>query len=241
MTIAVASILRSGRSLSSSPRDAAGLRDLFRRRTAECLAVSNYTTPGTYKVETLMLHIWVEIFRMADMDGALTFVLASTVKLAFRMGYHRDPKYFPRISAMEGEMRRRTWALLCQMDTLMSFQVGLPRSILQWHYDTEPPRNISDEEFDEQTDMLPPAWPEFHATTVSYLRAKLRVMEVFGTITDIAFSQKESVPYGRILELDKKLEKAHELIPPFLRARPLEESIGTSMEIVTRRFTLETW
>ena len=194
-----------------------------------------------YKVETMMLHIWVEIFRMTDMHLACTFLLASTVKLAFRMGYHRDPKNFPRIPAMEGEMRRRTWALLYQMDVLLSFQVGLPRTIQDRHYDTDPPRNISDEEFDERTEKLPPSWPEFRRTGMSYLRAKSLLMQVFGSITDVAFSQKEPVPYGRILELDKKLESAHDAIPPFLKARPLEESIGDSVDLITKRTTLETW
>ena len=240
MAIAAGSACRSRQPPPNYPPDLPFMRDLFQRRTAECLALSNYTKPGSYKIEALMLHMWVELFRTPDTQAGLIFILATTIKLAFRMGYQRDPKFFPEISAMEGEMRRRIWAHLYQMDTILSFQAGSPRSIQDWQYDTELPRNLSDENFDENTERLPPSLPDSQPTTVSYLRAKMRLVEAFGPISDTAFSRKETVSYGKIIGLDKSLEEAHELIPTFLKVRPLELSIGDPITTIVKRFTLET-
>lgn len=74
-------------------------RDLYLKRTAQCIVLSNYTVPGRYKVETLMLYTWGELFRNADAQVGLSFLIGITVRLAMRMGYHRDSKHYPSIPA----------------------------------------------------------------------------------------------------------------------------------------------
>lgn len=214
-------------------------RDLYLKRTAQCIVLSNYTVPGRYKVETLMLYTWGELFRNADAQVGLSFLIGITVRLAMRMGYHRDSKHYPSIPALEGEMRRRSWCLLCQMDTMIPFQVGLPRTIQPWQYDTELPHNLLNEDLHENAMHLPPSRPETERTPASYIRAKGRIMYVFGQISDLAYSHHEPVPYGKVLELDKKLDEAHDLMPPFFQIRPLEMSIGDRVETITRRFSLD--
>lgn len=186
-----------------------------------------------------MLYTWGELFRNADAQVGLSFLIGITVRLAMRMGYHRDSKHYSSIPALEGEMRRRSWCLLCQMDTMISFQVGLPRMIQPWQYDTELPHNLLNEDFHEKSTHLPPSRPETERTPASYTRAKARIMRVFGQISDLAYSHHEPVPYGKVLELDKNLDEAHDLMPPFFQMRPLEMSIGDSVETITRRFSLD--
>ncbi|ERF69012.1 hypothetical protein EPUS_06699 [Endocarpon pusillum Z07020] len=81
--------------------------------------------------------------------------LGIVVRLAMRMGYHRDAKQIPGITAFEGEMRRRAWAVIQQVDLLLSFQMGLPSLVQADTSDAELPRNLLDNEFDELTPHLP--------------------------------------------------------------------------------------
>lgn len=114
----------------------------FRERTVQCLVQANYITPGRYKVEALFLYTMGEFLTSCDAQAGVSFMLGLTIRLAMRMGYHRDPRNFPKMSAFEGEMRRRLWAVVSQLDTLISFQVGLPRTIQAWQHDVELPRNF---------------------------------------------------------------------------------------------------
>lgn len=63
-------------------------------------------------------------------------------------------------------------------------------------------------------------------------------MKVFGQITDLAFSREQS-SYDEILEIDRRLETAHDSVPPFLQMRSMTQSIVDPAELIMRRFTLE--
>ncbi|KAF7156906.1 hypothetical protein CNMCM5623_000751 [Aspergillus felis] len=210
----------------------------FRKRTVQCLVQANYIIPGRYKVEALFLYTMGEFFTSCDAQAGVSFLLGLTIRLAMRMGYHRDPRNFPKLAAFEGEMRRRLWSVLSQLDTLISFQVGLPRTIQAWQHDVELPRNLFDEDYDENTKELPPSRPETERTPLCYIRAKGRIMSVFGRISDLAYS-RELVTYEQTLEIDRHLEEAHDQIPPILRIRPMEQSITDQSELILKRFTLE--
>ncbi|RHZ51488.1 putative C6 transcription factor [Aspergillus thermomutatus] len=210
----------------------------FRKRTVQCLVQANYITPGRYKVEALFLYTMGEFFRSCDAQVGVSFMLGLTIRLAMRMGYHRDPRNFPKISAFEGEMRRRMWAVVSHLDTLISFQVGLPRAIQAWQHDVELPRNLYDQDFDKNTEELPLSRPETERTSLCYTRAKGRVMSVFGRISDLAYS-REPVTYEQTLEIDRHLEEAHDQIPSILRIRPMEQSITDPSDLILNRFTLE--
>ncbi|KEY80325.1 transcription factor C6 [Aspergillus fumigatus] len=189
----------------------------FRKRTVQCLVQANYITPGRYKVEALFLYTMGEFLTSCDAQAGVSFMLGLTIRLAMRMGYHRDPRNFPKMSAFEGEMRRRLWAVVSQLDTLISFQVGLPRTIQAWQHDSR---------------------PETELTPLCYTIAKGRIMSIFGRISDLAYS-REPVTYEQTLEIDRHLEEAHNQIPLILRTRPMEQSITDPSDLILRRFTLE--
>lgn len=112
-------------------------------------------------------------------DSGLIFGLL--IRLAARMGYHGDPDIF-QLSAFEREMRRRTWSLCMQLDLLTSFQLGLPSNIQFPTWDTRPPRNLLDSDFNEETKELPPARPDSEPTDTLFYIAKHRLMAVFEKI-----------------------------------------------------------
>ncbi|KAJ9364967.1 hypothetical protein DTO280E4_1262 [Paecilomyces variotii] len=99
-----------------------------------------------------------------------------------RMGYHRDPSHYPEISIFHGELRRRAWILIRHMDIVVSSWVGLPRLVDSRHADTRPPRNLLDQDLDENMTELPPSRPEEGA--VSYATMKTDILILFANVVD---------------------------------------------------------
>ncbi|OJK02996.1 hypothetical protein ASPACDRAFT_23759 [Aspergillus aculeatus ATCC 16872] len=238
IAMALAFNQRSGDPTPLSPQDPAEAQNSFRKLTAQCLVQSNYTAPARYKVEALFLYTMSEFLRSDDAQVGVSFLLGITIRLAIRAGYHRDPKHFPDMSAFDGEMRRRVWTILRQMDTLISFQVGVPRTIQDWQHDVELPRNISDEDFDESTEELPPSRPDEIFTLMSYTRAKSRIMTIFGKISDLAYS-REPVIYEVTQALDRQLDEAHDQVPSTFKMRPINQCIADPSDLIFRRYTVE--
>ncbi|KAJ5774191.1 hypothetical protein N7457_009087 [Penicillium paradoxum] len=238
MALSVSIFRRSAEPLPSNMTGPITSWGSFRKRAAQCLIQANYITPGRYKGEALFFYSLTEFYRNRDAQVGVSYLLGMTIRVTMRMGYHRDPCHYPMLSALDGEMRRRLWALLVQLDTLVSFQVGAPRTIQHWQYDTKPPSNLLDTDFDENSSQLPPDRPENELTDCSYTRAKSHLIKVFGKITDLAFSREPS-SYDETLEIDRRLEAAHDMIPSILRIRPMTQSIADPAELIMRRFTLE--
>ncbi|KAL5047006.1 hypothetical protein BDW71DRAFT_180828 [Aspergillus fruticulosus] len=237
MTLSTMFYQRTGDPIHGITGNYSEVANVFRKRSAQCLLQSNYIAAGRYKVEGLFLYTMSEFYKKHDVETGVPFLLGITIKLAMRSGYHRDPQQFPAISAFDGEMRRRAWVFLCQLDALLSFEVGIPRTLQDWQFDTELPRNLMDEDFDEHTVQLPPSRPMNEITTCTYVIAKSRIMMVFGKILDMAFSRK-AVTYEETLEVDRLLEEANSLTPPAYHIRPISQCIADPPELIFQRFTL---
>ncbi|KAJ5225565.1 hypothetical protein N7468_006790 [Penicillium chermesinum] len=238
IAISVCLHYRSGEPLPLLTADPMAIWDEFRQRAAQCLIHSNYITPGKYKVEALLLYSLSEFHRSQDALMSVHYLFGITIRLALRMGYHRDASFYPKLSPWEGEMRRRVWALLCQLDTLVAFQNGIPRSIQPWYSDTALPTNLLDEDFDQDTVQLPPGRPDEERSPSSYTRSKARLMGAFGLIVDLSF-KREYTPYEEIMDLDRKLKEARDQLPGYLTIRPMAQSIGDQTHHILARYTQE--
>ncbi|CAK7236551.1 hypothetical protein SBRCBS47491_009676 [Sporothrix bragantina] len=73
---------------------------------------------------------------ITNMDGTVSswVLMGVIVRLALRMGLHRDPRHFLSFRPLEAEMRRRLWISLYQMDFFTSVQLGLARIIKDAHF-----------------------------------------------------------------------------------------------------------
>jgi hypothetical protein len=229
---------RSLEPLPGSLGDQIDVINRLQRNCCHCLINSNYTKVGKYKVEAMMLYTTTEYSKKGNAPVSSSIILGMIVKLAMRMGYHRDARHYSNISALEGEMRRRTWAMIAQLDALTAFQVGVPKHIQSWQSDTELPHNLFDEDFDENTIDLPESRPESVRTAATYAISKARIMSVFGRISDLAYSRKPT-SYQEVLDLDRKLEVAHEAMASSLRMKPLHQSITDASALIMKRFTLD--
>lgn len=211
---------------------------MYRVRAAQCLVLANYTKPGAYTVETILLYSQVEFLLCNDAQVSVWVILGMTVRLAMRMGYHRDSKHYPNVSPFQGEMRRRTWALLAQIDLLASFQMGLPRMIRKSDGDASPPHNLVDDDFDEESFQLPPSRPENDQTPVSYAVAKGRICDVFTRIVD-QVSSIGITAYDNLLKTDGDLQDAQNAIPPYLKMKPMEHSIADPPYLIMQRYNID--
>ncbi|KAM6485755.1 fungal-specific transcription factor domain-containing protein [Trichoderma sp. SZMC 28011] len=229
---------RAGDALPGSLGEPRRARDRFRTYAAQCLVLADYTRPGRYKVEALLLYSGTEFMRTRDSQIGISILFGVIVKLAMHMGYHRDSKHYQNLSVFEGEMRRRAWAMIWQVDHLVSFQVGLPRTISDSQCDTGPPHNLIDEDFDETTKVLPTPRPITERTPVTYTIMKGKLVSVFARIVEKTYVTGGAM-HEEVTQLDKHLQDAHSSLPPVLRIRTMTMSITDPPDLIMQRYNLE--
>ncbi|KAJ4394713.1 hypothetical protein N0V93_003932 [Gnomoniopsis smithogilvyi] len=210
----------------------------YRLRTVQCLIAADYTKPGEYTVETMLLYIFGEFSSRWDADLSLYLINSLVTRVAFRMGYHRDAKWFPSLTPFQAEMRRRTWALLRMSDVVFSHQVSLPSMIYDHDCDTQLPNNIFDEEFSVDTKVLPPSRPDSEPTPVSYMIAKVKMCLELGNILQATNRVGKQVSYDEILRFDAKLRELREELPPHLKMQCLEGS-NDPLTLIVARFNVD--
>ncbi|KAB5522818.1 fungal-specific transcription factor domain-containing protein [Coniochaeta sp. 2T2.1] len=210
----------------------------YRLRTVQCLMTGDYTKPSEYTVETMLLYMFGEYSSRWDADLALWLITSLITRLALRMGYHRDGKWFPSISPFQAEMRRRTWALVRMSDIMFSHQVSLPSMIYEHDCDTAMPSNIFDEEFGPDTKVLPPARPPAEPTPISYMISKIALCFELGNILQATSRIKNQIHYDDVLRFDARLRELREELPPHLKMQPLEGS-HDPLTLIIARFNID--
>ncbi|KAI1415594.1 fungal-specific transcription factor domain-containing protein [Hypoxylon sp. FL1857] len=210
----------------------------YRLRTVQCLVVADYTKPVEYTVETLLLYLFGEYSSRWDADLSLWIITGIITRLAFRMGYHRDADWFPSVTPFQGEMRRRTWALIRMADIVFSYQVSLPTMIYEHDTDTKLPHNIFDEEFGPNTKVLPPSRPMTEPSPIAYMIGKTKLCIEFGNILQAVGRVGKQLSYDEILNHDRRLREIMDEFPPHLKIRPLEGS-HDPVTLIIARFNLD--
>jgi hypothetical protein len=119
-----------------------------------------------------ILYIACEQFRLANADFSLSVVFSILVRLAIRAGYHRDPIHYPSMTLFEGELRRRTWAILVHCDLAFAVTCGLPRILNDRQINIRLPSNYLDEDLDPNMVELPSPRPDTEQTWIGYLNYK---------------------------------------------------------------------
>ena len=210
----------------------------YRGYCAQCLMLSDYAQPGPYTLETFLIYIEGELVLSKGDQINCYLIVSVAIRLAVRMGLHRDSDNIRGNSTpYRSEMRRRIWHLLVQMDLMVSFHNGLPSMVQAIKSDTRVPLNLRDQDFDEDSTELPPSRPETEMTGMSYTLAKGRIARIFGKVVEQA--NLLTLPhYGEVMELDRELQQAFAVVPPFLRVVPIEFSVTDSPQLIIQRFSL---
>ncbi|KAM4059379.1 fungal specific transcription factor [Hirsutella rhossiliensis] len=210
----------------------------FRLRTVQCLTKADYTKPMEYTVETMILYVFGECSSRWDAELGLWLIVSLITRIAFRMGYHRDAKWFPSLTPFQAEMRRRTWALVRMSDVIFSHLVSLPSMIYEHDCDTQLPNNLFDDDFHPGIQQLPPSRPNTEATPISYMIAKARLCNELGNILQATNRVGRNVSYDEIIRFDAKLRQVMQELPPHLKLGPLEES-RDAVTLIVARFNID--
>lgn len=210
---------------------------LYREKIVQCLVLGEYTRTAPYVLQTVINYVCIEFCLRTDADQDTWYLLALEINLAMRMGYHRDSSHFPGISPFQGEMRRRLWATVLMGDTLVSNQMGMPRMISDWKWDTTEPRNLNDTDFDEQSIDLSASRPFTEYTNSIGLIARRRILAALGTVADLTDAVKPC-SYADVMRVDGILQEAAASIPPLLQMKPLATSVTDSPQVIMSRLFL---
>ncbi|KAK7907956.1 hypothetical protein PG985_015259 [Apiospora marii] len=212
---------------------------VYREKAVQALMLGQYTKGGPFVVEALLAYFTVEHFTSIDAQIESWLILSVTVNIAMRQGYHRDPRHFPQLSPYEGEVRRRIWATLYQVDLGISVQMGMPKLIRDNVSDTQLPGNYKDTDFDSAAAQLPAPRPETEMTPLLYTISKTRLMRVIGMIMEHV-TEVQTPSYEEVLRIDAILDEVYTNLPKVFRWEGMSESILSSTAVVSQKFFLQT-
>lgn len=103
--------------------------------------------------------------------------------------------------------------------------------------DVQLPRNLNDADFDEDCIELPPSRPDAEVTSMSYIRFKSRICQVFGRIATHANSLSP-LSYDEIMRIDLQLNDIQAAIPPSFQFRPIDSCIADSSQLIIQRLNI---
>ncbi|KAF2429258.1 hypothetical protein EJ08DRAFT_591012 [Tothia fuscella] len=210
--------------LGLSAADSQELLKTYRTLTIHCLVAGDYLQPSSYTIETLVLHFGVDQNLNSDASINSWMLIGVIIRIALRMGLHRDPSHWSDIRPLQAEMRRRLWITLYQMDFFLSTQVGLPRIIKDSQCDTRPPRHLFDRDLGFENDEVPPERPLNESTPLLFIIQRNDIIRVAAEIYDATEAGPPSS--ATMAMLGGKIETAINAIPSWLKYSPLEASIA---------------
>lgn len=210
----------------------------YQQLACSAMALADIEKSQPYTLEALMIYAECEFLRRADQHSRVWLLNGLLIRVAMRMGYHRDPSNFPALSPFQGEMRRRVFHVLCMYDTMISFAVGLPTIFRGLEIDVRAPRNLTDKDLSPDMTELPKGRPETEITSALYCIAKSRVCAVFAEAVEL--SHKVTPPtHSQVMAINKRLDHAYSLIPDRLRVRPKDDCITDTPALVMSRYNIE--
>lgn len=243
---------QASKAASSEGIGAAGIQDaeakerieLYSSMAYRCLDAGDHLLGKPYSVEAALIFVMHLVLQKRDTDPICWHTFGTAIRLAQRMGYHRDPSYLNRnrnlkISPFDVEMRRRIWYTLEHLDMSFGFLLGIPPVVNGEDVDTQLPLNLHDEEFNEHSKLLPPSRPVSDFTPVLPYIFYSRQVQVLRRVVRqaIAIAQPS---YGDVIGLDSDLRGLHDDVPPNLRYRPIRESsFADAPDIIVRRMVVE--
>ena len=222
----------------SIPKGQPSARAGFLVAAAQCLVLGEFTRPQCHVLEALALYAQCKYMYSLDPSRDFCIILSIVVRIAYMMGYHRDPDNFSNFTIFEGEMRRRTWSQCRQFDLMVSFQFGLPSNIPIDTWDTKSPRNLLDSDFDEEARILPPSRPQTEPTPILYFLVKHNLLNGFTKVCNhaLSFANKSQ---AEVLELDAEIRQMYSTIPEALRMRPMAQSLADPPFLIITRLYIE--
>ncbi|KAK3344784.1 hypothetical protein B0H65DRAFT_185539 [Neurospora tetraspora] len=130
---------------------------------------------------------------------------------AISVGLHLEPSH--NITPFNQELRRRIWATIQSFDLQASFDMGLPSILGALHFNVEPPRNIDDDEFDENSKELPPSKPPTEYTFSSYQHLSRQSLDLRLELIRVLNGPSEKLDYDQIIRYTNEINQEIDSLP----------------------------
>lgn len=130
---------------------------------------------------------------------------------AVSVGLHREPH--PKVSPFNQEMRRRIWATIMSFDMQASFDHGLPSLLALLPIHVKAPRNIDDEDFDEDSEELPPSQPTSEYTYTSYQHLTRQSLPLRLELCKVLTGAAEPLEYDDVIKYTSEISREIDSLP----------------------------
>ncbi|KAH7347863.1 hypothetical protein B0T11DRAFT_292016 [Plectosphaerella cucumerina] len=130
------------------------------------------------------------------------------------VGLHRDPSHMGnKISVYNQEMRRRLWATMLEFELQACFDHGLPSLVSQLHYDVSPPRNLDDDDFDEDSTQLPLCKPGKDYTYSSYQNLARQSLPLRIELSRLLSGPPGDMDYDQVIRFTNDITREIDCLP----------------------------
>ena len=151
----------------------------------------------------------------------------SLLRHAMTMGLHRDPSESGKLSVFQGELRRRLWATILEMDVQCSLMYSMPAAISPLDFSCKAPSNIHDNKLSEQvtelSDILPRnVWTDTLSQSVLYESVRLRLRAV-----QLLSSQSLEAQQTEVAQIGFQLEQQRSHLPDVLTVKVKPTNVAT--------------
>ncbi len=133
---------------------------------------------------------------------------------AVSVGLHREPSHIhDSVSVYNQEMRRRLWATIQEFDMQASFDHGLPTLLSALRFDVRPPRNLADEDFDENTTELPQSRPTDEYTFSSYQHLSRQSLPLRLQLSRVLTGPPDDLDYDQVIRYTNDITQEIDALP----------------------------
>lgn len=167
--------------------------------------------------EGLQIHCLVMLARQIfSIGGDLVWMsMGSLIHRAMQIGLHRDPKYLPKMTILQAEIRRRLWYTIIELLVQSSLDSAMPPRISFSDFDTEPPSNNNDGEIDESTtELLPHPNKTYTSTSIQLLL--IEALPVRLRTVQLLHGLRSELAYPDVLALSSEITKVNSVCSKFI-------------------------
>ncbi|KAI0136819.1 C6 zinc finger domain-containing protein [Xylariales sp. AK1849] len=132
------------------------------------------------------------------------------------VGLHQDgDQVASRVTPYYREMRRRVWATMVEFDIQASFDQGVPTLLSQITVDTKPPRNIDDEDFDENSEDLPTSKTSTEYTYSSYQNLSRQSLQTRLELNRVMTGPMVNLDWEQVTRYTEMITQEIDALPPW--------------------------
>ncbi|KAJ9615676.1 hypothetical protein H2200_001752 [Cladophialophora chaetospira] len=187
-----------------------------------------------YRLPALQVKMLLLICKWLNLDpfDDLFRLNGELLRDALVMKMDKDPIILRDIGVYEGELRRRNWMTIIEVDLMLSLLCKMPCMVPP--YTSSPPRNVNDEEIFEGMESLPTSRPtqEWTDGLCQYLLAQSFPRRVTACLE---VGRSDRVVVDEVLAHTRYLEKVLQDLPPPMRFNYLgDEASKTPARLMAR-------